>query len=95
MSTKKKIIGTSKLASVQAEAETGKPSLDLVAHKSESKMKSFRLFDSDIEKLRIITQEVNKFSPRVVSETSVIKGLIELGSKTSPEKIFKSIKESL
>jgi hypothetical protein len=58
-------------------------------------MKSFRLFDTDIEKLRTITKEVNKHSTtRVISETSVIKGLIELGAKTSPEKILKSIKDA-
>jgi hypothetical protein len=95
MSSKKKIIGKSKLASVQVEQETEKPALDLISHKPESKMKSFRLFDSDIEKLRTITKEVNQFSTtRVISETSVIKGLIELGAKTSPEKILKSIKDA-
>jgi len=97
MSSKKKIIGQSKLAGVQPQTDTEseKPALDLIVRKSESKMKSFRLFDNDIEKLRVIVQEVNKFSTtRVVSETSVIKGLIELGSKTSPEKILKSIKEA-
>jgi hypothetical protein len=95
MSSKKKIIGKSKLASVQVEKETEKPSLDLISHKPESRMKSFRLFDTDIEKLRTITKEVNKHSTtRVISETSVIKGLIELGAKTSPEKILKSIKDA-
>jgi len=95
MSSKKKIVGKSKLAGVQVEKETEKPSLDLISRKPESKMKSFRLFDTDIEKLRTITKEVNRFSAtRVISETSVIKGLIELGAKTSPEKILKSIKDA-
>jgi len=95
MSSKKKIIGKSKLASVQIEEKTGKTALDLISHKPESKMKSFRLFESDIDKLRTITKEVNKHSAtRVISETSVIKGLIELGAKTSPEKILKSIKDA-
>lgn len=95
MSSKKKITGKSKLASVEVEKETEKPSLDLISHKHESKMKSFRLFDSDIEKLRTITKEVNKQSAtRVISETSIIKGLIELGAKTNPEKILKSIKDA-
>lgn len=95
MPSKKKIVGKSKLASVQVEKEAEKPSLDLISHKPESKMKSFRLFDSDIEKLRTITKEVNRHSSsRVISETSVIKGLIELGAKTKPEKILKSIKDA-
>ena len=57
--------------------------------------KSFRLGGDDIANLKQITEAVNGISRSKVSETKVIKALIELGVNMPPEKVLKALREIL
>lgn len=91
---KKALIGQTKLA----EAAQHKPidadeALPLVKQRPKPRLKNFRLTPADILRLQKLTDAVNGESERPISETAVIKGLIALGEKTSPEKLLKLIRE--
>jgi hypothetical protein len=60
-----------------------------------TKMKTYRLDDEDLEKLKKITDDVNAIAPRKISETRIIRGLLHLGSKAEPEKIIECLRELL
>ncbi len=88
---KKKIIGKTKLT--QEKILT--PQLNIIKAKPKIAAKSFRLHDKDIMNLKTITAELNTISQKKISETQVIGGLIEIGSKTKTEKLLKVIKKRL
>ncbi|OED44680.1 hypothetical protein ACH42_07000 [Endozoicomonas sp. (ex Bugula neritina AB1)] len=72
-----------------------KPEGVVSVQKSSATPKSFRLSGDDIANLKQITQAVNGVSRSKVSETKVIKALLQLGSNLAPEKVLKALREIL
>lgn len=94
----KKIVGTSKLGSIQIlkkEATKKDDALNLISKKKKGPtMRSYRLHESDMANLREITQRVNELTEhKRVTETDVVKALALLGLKMKPEQILKAVKE--
>ncbi len=92
---KKKITGASKLLTEKEPSAPPTAPLNLTTPKvKKPRLKNFRLNDVDQEQLRRIVDEVNRLSPyKKISEATIIKSLIFLGSKMPPEKILKATKE--
>ena len=82
----------SKLSQVQPAT---KPEGVVTVQKTSATPKSFRLSGDDIANLKQITQAVNGVSRSKVSETKVIKALLQLGSQLPPEKVLKALREIL
>ncbi|KEQ11263.1 hypothetical protein GZ77_26290 [Endozoicomonas montiporae] len=72
-----------------------KPEGVVPAQKTSATPKSFRLSGDDIANLKQITQAVNGVSRSKVSETKVVKALLQLGSQLPPEKVLKALREIL
>lgn len=91
---KKPLTGQSKLSeAIQRKPDENTEALPLVRKRHQAKLKNFRLTPADILRLQKLTDAVNGESERPISETAVIKGLIALGEKTTPEKLLKLIRE--
>lgn len=91
---KKPLTGQSKLSeAVQRKPAENTKELSLVRQRLKPKLKNFRLTPADIMRLQKITDAINGESERPISETAVIKGLIALGEKTTPEKLLRLIRE--
>lgn len=91
---KKSLSGTSKLSEVAQRKTTEEAeSLPLIAQRQKPRLKNFRLTPADIMRLQKLTDAINAESERPISETSVIKGLIALGEKTTPAKLLRLIRE--
>ncbi len=91
---KKPLTGQSKLSeAVQRKPTENTKELSLVRQRLKPKLKNFRLAPADIMRLQKITDAINGESERPISETAVIKGLIALGEKTTPEKLLRLIRE--
>jgi hypothetical protein len=71
--------------------------LNLIPPKKEVILpRSFRLKQSDLERLKNITREVNDVSPsHFFSETNIIRSLIYLGSKIKPDRILNAFRDIL
>jgi len=98
--SRKKITGKSKL--VKAAESKKKPAtqkekehLDLVAPSKKPTLKSYRLYDNDITRLKEITARMNKESHRKISETAAIRTLIAAGAHMSGEKLLKALRETI
>lgn len=63
--------------------------------KGSSLPKSFRLNGDDLANLKQITASANSMSRSKISETKVVKALLQLGAGLPPEKIIKALKEIL
>ncbi len=88
---KKKLVkGSSKLNQPQP---VTKPTGVVPENKGSALPKSFRLTGDDIANLKQITEAVNGVSRSKISETKVIKALLQLGTKLPPEKVLKALKE--
>lgn len=72
-----------------------KPEGVVQVQKTSATPKSFRLSGDDIANLKQITQMVNGVSRSKVSETKVVKALLQLGSQLPPEKLLKALREIL
>lgn len=83
---------TSKLGNQQPAT---KPEGVVPVQKTSATPKSFRLNGDDIANLKQITQEVNGVSRSKVSETKVIKALLQLGVNLPADKVLKALKEIL
>lgn len=96
MATKKKIIGQSNLSAPPKPTEGEKERLNLVAPTAKkSRLKNFLLNDLDRERLIKLVVDANRASPhKKISEASVIKALLLLGSKMDIEKIIKAAREA-
>ncbi len=90
----KKIKGTSKLAS-PSKNKKSKDQLNLTKPRKSSTLKAFRLYENDLQCLQEITGKMNEASHRHISETAVIRALLVLGTKTSAEKLIKSLRETI
>ena len=91
---KKPLTGKSKLSEAAERKTTEKAeTLPLVNQRQKPRLKNFRLTPTDIMRLQKLTEAVNGESERPISETAVIKGLIALGEKITPEKLLKLIRE--
>ena len=91
---KKSLSGTSKLSEVAQRKTTEEAeSLPLIGQRQKPRLKNFRLAPADIMRLQKLTDAINAESERPISETSVIKGLIALGEKTTPAKLLRLIRE--
>jgi len=91
---KKQITGKSKLSNIVVEKDDKKEKLGVVSKKKKTFKKTYELGEKDVEKLKSIVKRVNDESFNKISETSIIKGLIEIGGKSKTEKIIKAIKEA-
>jgi len=94
---KKPITGKSKLSNVVVsdKKETNKnEKLGVVSKKRKTFKKTYELGEKDVEKLKNIVKRINDESFNKISETSIIKGLIEIGKKSKTEKIIKAIKDA-
>jgi hypothetical protein len=60
-------------------------------------MKNYRLKETDLERLQKIIEGVNQLRPldEPVTELSIIKALLLMGSKNKPEQMLKFIREVL
>ena len=65
----------------------------VVPEKKTTQPKSFRLNGDDIANLKQITEAVNGLSRTKVSETKVMKALLQLGAKMPPERVLKALRE--
>lgn len=94
---KKQIIGKSKLLQeAEVPIQKEEPLNLTIPKKKKPTLKNFRLTELDCENLRKITEAVNRISPhKTISETTIVKALLLVGSKLSPEKILKAAKEAL
>lgn len=72
-----------------------KPEGVVSKHKPSATPKSFRLSGDDIANLKQITEAVNGISRSKVSETRIVKALLQLGSQLAPEKVLKALREIL
>lgn len=90
---KKPLTGKTKLAEAATQRKQDEEPLPLVKQRQKPRLKNFRLTPADIMRLQKLTDAVNGESERPISETAVIKGLIALGEKTTPEKLLKLIRE--
>ena len=69
--------------------------LSATSTKRQAVSKCFRFSHDDIQSLKLITKRVNEESRGTISETKVIKALIELGTKTESSKIIKALSQLL
>lgn len=95
---KKTLTGSTKLTQAVptvSSTEQDAEGLRLVRKKPKTMLKNFRLTASDVQRLHKITAAINEESERIISETTVIRGLIALGEKTSPARLIKAIREIL
>lgn len=94
---KKQIIGKSRLLQeAEIPVQPTEPLNLTVPKKKKPMLKNFRLTELDCENLRKITEAVNRISPhKTISETTIIKALLFVGNKLSPDKILKAAKEAL
>lgn len=89
---KKKITGKSKLLTDRLEKRN--PVVFKTQKLLRPRMKNYRLSIPDIQSLHKIVADVNFISPyKKISEVSVIKALIKIGSGLDPKEILKAIKE--
>ena len=72
-----------------------KPDGVIQVQKTSVMPKSFRLSGDDIANLKQITQAINGLSRSKVSETKVVKALLQLGSQLPPEKVLRALREIL
>ena len=92
---KKKITGKSKLSNVStAPKENTQEKLNIISKEKKSIRRNYLFGEKDIEALSKIVNRVNGESSRNITETSVIKGLIEIGKKSKTERLIKAIKEA-
>lgn len=92
---KKQITGKTKLTSI-VPSETMPPEpLNLISRKEKVFPRSFRLKEADIERLRAITKSVNEVSSSRISDTNVLRALISLATKISPERILNAYRDLL
>ncbi len=84
--------GGSKLSQVQPAT---RPEGVVSKHQPSATPKSFRLSGDDLANLKQVTEAVNGISRSKVSETKIVKALLQLGSKIPPEKVLKALKEIL
>ncbi|WP_257282318.1 hypothetical protein [Endozoicomonas sp. ISHI1] len=84
--------GSSKLGSQQPAT---KPEGVVTTQKTSATPKSFRLGGDDIANLKQITEAVNGVSRSKVSETKVVKALLQLGAQLPPERVLKALREIL
>jgi hypothetical protein len=90
-----KLQGTTKLNSKQVEKKSDN-NLGLVKKKKvEAVTKTFRLFNDDIKNLKLVKQKVNEQSRTNISESQIIKSLLNIGTKLDPKKILQSLGEML
>ena len=73
---------------------TTKP-LNVVPKKEREFPKSFRLTQSDLQKLKRIKDGVNERSTIKFSEAKIIRALISIGIKMKPERIIKAFGDIL
>ena len=92
---KKPITGKSKLLSEASDGREPQEALHLkFPKKKKPTLKNYRLSEPDLQSLRKIVVAVNQLSPyKEISETSVIKALISIGSRLHPDKILRAVKE--
>ena len=90
----KKKLGSAASKLSQA-APIAKPEGVVTQKKTSATPKSFRLSGDDIASLKQITEAVNGLSRSKVSETKVVKALLQLGSQLPPEKVLKALREIL
>jgi len=93
---KKQITGKSKLSNVVVsdKEDNKKEKLGVISNKKKTFKKTYELGEKDVEKLKSIVKKINDESFNKISETSIIKGLIEIGKNSKTEKIIKAIKEA-
>lgn len=97
-----KIKGKSKLTASE-EQETSKTvgnkplgNLGIIEKKKSRTPRSFRFTNSDLEKLRDLTKEVNELSESMnFNETDVVRALIQLGKESKAPRIIKAFKNML
>ena len=73
-----------------------KQSLNLLTRKKRFlQPKSYRLNQTDIERIKRIMDAINQYGlNKIITETDLIRGLLVVGEKLKPEKIIIAIKES-
>ena len=88
------IPGTSKLAKRQK----GEPaeSLDLVHPSNKTYQKNYRLYAEDLKDLREVQKRCARLQAKgKVTETAVIRMLIQLGMQVSDKQLYKAYRDSL
>ncbi len=90
-----KIKGSSKLAKSAKKENNNKEHLNLIKPRKSTALKAFRLYENDLQCLHKVAEKMNEASHRHVSETAVIRALLVLGTKTSPEKLIKALRETI
>jgi hypothetical protein len=88
---------SSKLAGITSGAAPKNVPLGLVTKAQPSlQPKSFRLRPDDLERLSGIVAKLNEQCPgRTVTEVDVIRGLLVMGTKATPERLIEAIREAL
>jgi hypothetical protein len=90
--TMKKLTGTTKLSG-KRESRSVDEKLNLIKKRKHTKSTSFRLTESDLSRLRKVSETVSEVGEKNISQTAVIKGLISLGERIKPERLLKIIRE--
>ena len=88
-----KLHGYTKLTSEKNHKE--KLVTGLIQKKKLAKIKSFRLGINDIQGLDNLRIDVNQISQTNISESKIIKALINIGIKLGPKKLLKSLSETI
>ena len=91
----KKITGKSKLAKTVESKGQANEQLDLVTPNKKAKLKAYRLYDDDIDRLKKITATMNKASHRHISETAAIRALLVIGSSVTGERLINALQKTL
>lgn len=95
--SKKVITAESKLLTRQTEQSEAVEKLPLTSPKKpKSKLKNYRLKETDLERLQKIIDGINELRPmdNPVTELAVIKALLLMGSRSKPVQMLKYVQES-
>ena len=92
---KKTITGKTKLSPDSTTDLSAAEPLKLLAKKSRLLPRSYRLKESDLERLRKIVEGINEISSSNFSETNIIRALIAIGVKLKSARIINAYREIL
>lgn len=86
----------SKLGAINKESSIPKNSIGIVKKRRNlEKIKTFRFSDDELKNLEMIRDLVNQESKSYITDTRIIRALIQIGTKLEANKILKALAEIL
>lgn len=87
---------SSKLGSINKDSMLSKNDIGLIKKKRNlEKIKTFRFSDDELKNLEKIRELVNQESKSYITDTKIIRALIQIGTKLDANKILRALAEIL